>query len=152
MSKKNLFKQQVLVLLAAGVIIASAVSTTLYFTGFFSGGAPAGSVVDGYQNVTFTDASLACQTYTRERYADRMQTLTLDDHSSRYEDASKLYKIFLQLKMRKANDSPHPEPYWVNCFVSATNGNITEFEVGEARNAPRKPIRKDPDKGTISWF
>lgn len=144
-------QQQIVVLVAAAVIIAASVVSTLYFTGYFSFGSGAGKGGVGYQNITFTDAYLECESYTRERYESRLQSLAVDNHSSRYENASKLYKIYFQLQMRKPPHAPQPEPYWVNCFVSASDGDIVEFQVGEGKDLPvDKPITENPNN-TFGW-
>lgn len=149
--RKSSRQQQLAVLMAAAAIIAASVASTLYFTGYFSFGSGVGEGGSGYQNITFTDAFVECESYTRERYASRIRSLAADNHSSRYEDASKLYKIYFKLQMRKPPHLPQPEPYWVNCFVSANSGDIVEFQVGEARDLPaHKPIREN-EGSTFGW-
>lgn len=143
-------KQQAVVVIAAVVIIAASVSSTLYFTGAFKGFSPATGDGAGFKNVTFTDAHLECESYTRQRYESRLHTLTPDNHSSRFDNATKQYKMYFRLQMQKAANTSQLEPYWVNCFVSASDGDITHFEVGEAKNAPPKPVGKEPG-GAFGW-
>lgn len=147
-SKKG--QQQALVVVAAIFIIAASVGSTLYFTGAFSGFSPSTDGGSGYRNVTFTDAYLECENFTRQRYGSRLQTLAPDNHSSRFDNATKEYRIYFKLQMLKPPNEPQPQPYWVNCFVSASDGDISFYEVGEAKNIPPQPVGKERG-GVFGW-
>lgn len=137
MAKKNkIGRQKRLVIGMAAAIITASILSTLYFTGFFPkwvrGDSP------GYQNITFTDAYRECATYTRQRYANRLQHLSADNHSSRYANSSNLYKIYFNVQMSEPS-SPRPGSYWVSCYVDASDGQITEYDLGDSHNAPVQP-------------
>ncbi len=124
-------KMWVLVVAVATVIVS--VVVTLYASGvLFGGNGTAGSV---HQNVTFTDAVLACHERARDSYGERIQTLVTDNHSSRYDNKYYLYKIFLQLDLRHRKKQEVSQNY-VNCFVNAGNGKVRKFEVLEAVDSP----------------
>jgi hypothetical protein len=147
-SKKNITgKQKTLVIILALAIVAASAATTLYFSDLLFGGS-GGDAGPGFKHVTFTDAYLECKNYTRERYASRMQRLIDDDHSSRYDHATNQFKIFFQLEMTKPSGARAALPYWVNCFVNASNGKISNFEVGEAKN---DPAPRPGGSGAFGW-
>lgn len=121
-------KQQILVITIAAVVLifASITGTWLLKTGRLGGSGQQ----SGYQNVTFTDAVLTCEKNFRSRYADRILSLEIDNHSSRFDNKVFLYKIFIKSKMTSKNNK-HGNMHFVNCFVKASNGSIDKFEVLE---------------------
>ncbi|TVZ37298.1 hypothetical protein P886_1639 [Alteromonadaceae bacterium 2753L.S.0a.02] len=135
-------KQQDLwvVLAAIGVVITSVFTTVYISQNLHSGGGIFSSKTDGYQNITFTDAVLTCEKYTRSEFGKRLNTLEVDNHSSRYDNKQFLYKIFLQVTTTPRTETTGE--HFVNCFVKSSNGRIDKFETWEQKihsTAPESP-------------
>jgi len=135
-------KQNVVVLSVAFLIIAGSVVVTLYATGFLFGGMS--SKDKGFQNVTFTDAVITCTERTEETYGDRIQNVTTDNHSSRFDNKRFLYKIFLELDLHGVNGNPVGN-YFVNCFVRSSDGTIRKYD---ALRKDESNYQAKPDDGT----
>lgn len=133
-------KQNILVTLAAvGIIILSSLLT--YYATVVTDKKGMGSQ-KGYQNITFTDAALACEKQTRSSYGNKIKTLIVDNHSSRYDERQFLYKVFMEMGL--GNKTGFSNLHYVNCFVHSANGEIRKFEVFEADG--EKSTK--PDDGT----
>lgn len=89
-----------------------------------------------YKNVTFTDATLTCREATRNKFIKNLQSVMIDNHSSRYEHNHFLYKIFLQVNTTEKADET--ALYYINCYVKASNGRIDTFEIYDNKD-PVKP-------------
>lgn len=127
-------KQIVFVIVGAAGIIVALVLLTLVASGVIDmGGEGKGA---GYQNFTFTDAAVTCDEEVRGTYGKRIQTLMMDNHSSRFEQASNTYKIFLQMTLKPQKDNEIKSVY-VNCFVNASRGSIKNLVYldGESTNS-----------------
>ena len=109
---------------------------------------------EGYRNVTFTDAMLTCQRYIRERYKDRVRQVTLDSHSSRWEQSAGQYKLFFRAVIagrKKTNSqSNSTADFWINCDVSGRKGSIRDFDVIEDKSQKSEVQRRD-DGGLFGW-
>lgn len=139
MSKSS--KANIIIVVAAVLIVVLSVCVTLFFSGAISGFNPM-SDNRGYRNITFTDAVLGCEKETKKEFRKRLNTMTIDDHSSRYEAKDFAYRIYLVVEA-KGKESPQTS-YYVNCFVSAGNGRIIAFEVLEQNESPKtEAIRKN---------
>lgn len=121
MDNKTSKKQNLFVLIGAAAILVALVIFTMIASGVinFSGE----SARAGYKNTTFTDAVVTCDKEVRTTYGKRIQTLMVDNHSSRYEQDSNLYKIFLQMTLYEKKQGEIKNMY-VNCFVGAGRGSI----------------------------
>lgn len=141
MGKRETHKQKLLVAGIAILFLAVA-ALTLGFLGkeafWSSSNNHSGS---GYRNVTFTDAVLECEASTRSEYADRLKSLVVDNHSSRYDDRAFLYKIFFEADMI-SEDSGEVSLHYVNCFVASESGKIDKFELWEDRDEESGPQKK----------
>lgn len=95
-----------------------------------------------YKNVTFTDATLTCKEATRSKFSENLQSVMIDNHSSRYEHNHFLYKIFLQADTtEKANETTL---YYINCYVKASNGSIDTFDVFEDKDTAESGLGTEP--------
>lgn len=121
-------KQNIIVTVAALVIVVVSSLVTYYATVVADLGGDGKN--DGYQNVTFTDATLTCEQETKGSYGDKIGTLAIDNHSSRYDEKQFLYKIFMEMDLRDSEGKG--KLHYVNCFVRSSNGKIRKFEVFEA--------------------
>ena len=137
MKKKQ---QQVLVVCAAIAVIIISSLVTLSVTGTL--GSRKEAERPGYQNVTFTDAVQHCERETRERYLENIATLYVDDHSSRFDNKSFVYKIFMKMELRQSKGSL-TTPYYVTCFVRAKNGSVTKYDVLNATEKSESPVSSD---------
>ena len=95
-----------------------------------------------YKNVTFTDATLTCKEAAHNEFSESLQSVMVDNHSSRYEHNYFLYKIFLQADTtEKANETTL---YYINCYVKASNGNIETFDVFEDIDTAKSGLGTKP--------
>lgn len=124
---KSTRSQNTIVLAIGFAIVAISVVVTLYVSGRFANLGPFARAPGGYQNYTFTDAVLRCQTATRSEFGTQMRSMEVDDHSSRYDAREFVYKIFLKVETPSGNSQGVAMNY-VNCFVSASSGKIGKFE------------------------
>lgn len=138
-------KQQLVVIGAAVMVVLASVITTVVVTGGFSGGG--GDT--GYKNTTFTDAVLTCKKHLRNTYAKELESLVVDDHSSRYDDSLVVYKIFFDMDL-KAQGKGQRSVNYVNCFVRASNGKIDKLDVLEQVET-RDPAIPGNDTNAFGW-
>ena len=143
----KLSKQERYVIFGAVGVIAASIFTTLVVSGviFNVGGGDEG----GYQNVTFTDAVISCQDQTRNSFGNKLTNMVLDDHSSRFDQRSNMYKIFFQVEVTRSKEQEN-NGFYVNCFVSASRGLITEFESLEQKVTQTETIRRERG-GVFGW-
>ena len=127
------------------VIVCGFVATLLFrdnldLAGFF-GGVGGGS--GGYKNVTLTDAAIECQTFAEEKFGERLRFITLDRHSSRYDERSNRFKMYYRLDLYGRNKtSGQTTEYFLNCFVHASRGSVTHFESVENKRQDPEAHRK----------
>lgn len=141
-------KQEVLVIVGAlGVIVASVV-TTLFLSGFLMD--QFSSEDGGYKNVTFTDALLTCDQYTRQSFSGKLTRLNVDDHSSRFDPSSNQYKIFYMAEAKSSDSETGMGEFYVNCFVNAERGKVAYYESLEKKDAKTEAIRKQRG-GLFGW-
>lgn len=139
--KKSSRKLNVIVVGMAAFIVLTSTLITIYTPSFiveltgFGGGRESG----GYQNITFTDAVMACNEATEDRYGDRIRNLEVDNHSSRYDNKTYLYKIFMNMDMYEKKGEL-TQAHFVNCFVRASNGSIKKYDVFENEGRKEKGI------------
>lgn len=109
---------------------------------------------EGYRNVTFTDAMLTCQNFARERYGARIRQLTLDSHSSRWEQRTGQYKLFFRTTMTgRGSTSKGVSPtadFWINCDVNGRRGKVRDFDLIEDKTQKNEAQRKR-DGGLFGW-
>lgn len=124
-------KQNIAVILAATLIIVCSIIATLLASGIISIGEGEETRV---RNVTFTDAVVTCRESAGQTYGENIKTLVTDNHSSRFDERSFQYKIFLQMDILDAKGDLSTLHY-VNCFVRASNGKIQKFETFEEKES-----------------
>lgn len=140
--------QEMFVIVAAIVIIAASVISTLWVAGLlFGDGDEEGK---GYRNITFTDAVLSCQKQSRGAFGSKLIQLTLDDHSSRFDQPTNLYKIFYRAQLSDSENDSGQSDHYVNCFVNAEKGRVSYFESMEEKSLKTEAIRKD-NGGIFGW-
>jgi hypothetical protein len=103
-----------------------------------------------YQNVTFTDAVIQCQNAARAQFDVLLQTLTMDDLSSRQDHDSELYRIFFNAQVAKSPNDPDAVEFYISCLVNARHGNIAEYNALEKKERASEPIRKNKG-GIFGW-
>lgn len=133
-------KKKIILICSPVVAVALTVITTLYFTGHMSMGFMQRK--SHYTNVTFTDATLTCQEATRNKFSKNLQSLIIDNHSSRYEHNHFLYKIFLQADTTEKSDKT--TLHYINCYVKASNGRIDTFDVYEDIDSAKSGLGTEP--------
>ena len=139
-------KQNILFVCSAIATIVISIVLTLVFTGNLD--LRFSSNEQGYQNITLTDASISCENTARNEFGKRLKNLFIDNHSSRYEHAHFTYKIFLQIEAtNKANKSTL---HYINCYINASNGKMTKFEIYENKDAPKSSVNTGPEK-LFNW-
>ncbi len=134
----------------AALIVVVSVSTTFLVAHWFTSGhrvIPA--TVIGYKNITFTDAVLACRSEAESKLPRGLFTLTLDDHSSRFEQGEGLYKIFFQAQVKRAPDDTDTVGVAVFCFVKADRGFVSYYEQLEQTDESA-PVLDKPG-GVFGW-
>lgn len=144
-SKKSIRTNTIVVFVAIGVVCVS-VLLTLLFSGrlieFGSGSER------GYKNVTFTDAQITCEKQTREDFGSELKSVTPDDHSSRFDSRSMLFKIFLDVETTVKKERVE---FYISCYVDAGSGRVKKYEAFENKEAPEgRVIKRNSDK-LIEW-
>lgn len=140
-------RQERLVVIGAVGVVALSVVTTLLFSDVLLNKL-AGNGDGGYKNTTFTDAVISCRAHSQKAYGRQLEQLTLDDHSSRMDDAANQFKIFFKAMMVKRSDDSGE--FYINCYVSAESGRITYYEGMEQKSSPTEAIRRN-DGGLFGW-
>lgn len=131
-------------LVMALFIICVAVASWFYMQHFTMGS-------KGYRNVTFTDALLECESFTRQRYGPRLKRLTIDDHSSRWEQRSGEYKVFFTATMQAGEEATDTREYWVSCDVSGSAGRVSDYDMLEDKGAKSEVQRRQGGGGMFGW-
>jgi hypothetical protein len=139
-------KQNLIVIVIAVVIILSSIVTTVYVSEVMG---ERDSDNRGYQNVTFTDAVLACESDTKQEFGSSLSQLVIDRHSSRYDADAFVYKIFLEAYTPKGTNEL--SEFFVTCYVKSSNGRVSRFDVFEnVESNDSEAVRKGGDK-FIEW-
>lgn len=76
--------------------------------------------------------------------------LTLDDHSSRFDQAAYSYKVFFKAQMAAPKGDVGTADYFINCYVSADGGKITAFDLYEKKESETEASRQD-NGGLFGW-
>lgn len=104
-----------------------------------------------YKNVTFTDALLTCQNYTRERYGASLKRLTMHNHSSRWDQSTRQYKIFFKADIQGKNLMQPAAEFWLACDVSGRSGKIRDYDAQEDKGLKSEAQRMNNDGGMFGW-
>ncbi len=130
MPEKKQYTQLLALIAASGLVILIAVGSTLYFSDalqFTREGGDSGGVM--HENVTMTDAQMACEERARRDFGRRQSNLTVDSRSSRLDLNEGLYKIFMTVDL--FSDNRHQgaaETHQVVCFVNSRRLRIETFQ------------------------
>ena len=135
-----------------GIVIVSILAITSFMaTALFAGGQLtlemfgfSGGDDGGYRNITLTDAQLICEKEAHDEFAQRLKMITVDSHSSRYDEKSNRYKMFFDLDMypKRGKEKSIATNHFLNCFVHGSRGTITHFESVEDTEEESSPIRQ----------
>jgi len=142
-------KQNLFVIVGAGLTILASIFTTLYVASGKFETEPNARQGQGYKNITFTDAVITCKQYVEQQFGDSLRSLEIDDHSSRLEHRRFIYKIFLKAES-PAKDRPGLALHYVNCFVNSASGSISKYETYEEKEETVSPITED-DSNMFGW-
>ena len=106
----------------------------------------------GYRNITLTDAQLECEKEARKEFGERLRFITVDSHSSRYDQKLNRYKMFFGLDVypKRGKNRDIAVHYFLNCFVHGSRGSVTHFESLEDKEVASEPQRKP--EGNIFGF
>jgi len=78
---------------------------------------------------SIVDAESVCGQRVRSDYGQKLNAISVDDRSSRYESSSGQYKMFFQLDVyRDSSKLSGVQTFYVNCFVSARQGSIARID------------------------
>ncbi len=114
-------KIQFIVILSALFVVATSVAITLWVM------TPATKTSDAlHQNITFTDAALTCEKRISDDFNRDIVKLHIDSHSSHFDETHFRYKLFYHLDLREKKKIM---PHYVNCFVRASSGDVSEMIV-----------------------
>jgi hypothetical protein len=103
-----------------------------------------------YKNVTFTDALLTCQNYSRERYGAKLKQLTMHKHSSRWDQSAGQYKIFFRADILGKNPALPAAEFWLACDVSGSSGQVRDYDAQENKGLKSEAQRMN-DSGMFGW-
>ncbi len=140
--------QNIVVIATALSIVLLSILVTLYMSGNLINTSSSASS-QGYQNITFTDAVITCQNSTRQTFGNRIRTMEVDDHSSRYDPKEFLYKIFIKVET-PTRKSEGLTLHYVNCFVKSSNGRVNKFESWEDKEEEVSPVT-EKDTNMFGW-
>lgn len=139
-----------MIAVGAMVIVLVSVASTFVLTLWLTSTDTAAPATVSHQNITFTDAVLACRSEAQSQLPQGLLTLTLDDHSSRFEQGERLYKIFLQAQVKKTPGGTETIGVAVYCFVKADQGFVSYYEQLEQTDEDGAPALNKPG-GVFGW-
>ena len=93
---------------------------TGYRLPFFSSSAP-GSVAEGSMQASVQ----ACKRVVRSEFGESLQQMKVDDRSTRYEEALKSYRVFIDIVI----DGAEREDTYVECRISAVSHEVLDYRV-----------------------
>ncbi|GLS25803.1 hypothetical protein [Marinibactrum halimedae] len=122
-------RDTIIVVTAVVLLIAAAVSTTVYLqrTGALDGDAGDSG---GYKNVTMTDALFACEEKLKRKAGKQLMGHAMDNLSSRFDESKKAFLVFLTANLKKGTSITNN---YVFCKVKASNGRVAEFTLSEQK-------------------
>lgn len=135
MPKRTNTRRQLVVLLVIGVlVVALSIVATLHVTGVLRDFSGFGR--SGYTYVSLTDATVECQNKARSYLGPRLKSLAFDAHSSRLDESSNRYKIFLIAYLFvDETRTGTSEEHFINCFVRVDRPVITTFDLNSAEES-----------------
>lgn len=139
-----------MIVVSAVLLVLVSVVSTVMLTLWLASTDDGEPVVAGHQNITFTDAVMACRSEATSQLPQGLLTLTLDDHSSRFEQGERLYKIFLQAQVKITPDKAETVGVAVYCYVKADQGFVSYYEQLEQTDEEGAPVLNKPG-GVFGW-
>ncbi|MGI1679235.1 MAG: hypothetical protein K6L75_10915 [Cellvibrionaceae bacterium] len=152
MTKKNsphrsTNRQTVGIVVSALGVIGAAIMVTLFlrdeFTLSVSGLGAGGS--GGYQNITLTDAQISCHELAKSKYGKRLKYISVDGHSSRFEEKDNRFRIYFNMDLypRMKSEGDKADEFFINCYVHGSRGSVTHFEAIENKESSPGPLGED---------
>lgn len=91
---------------------------------------------------SMTDAMIICDRAIHEEHNDGIQTLTLDDLSSRSDAGGDGFRLYYEISMyRDPSHTTGTKTFYANCFVTAS-GRVKRMDLYEQKNFVPKAIRR----------
>ena len=148
---KTTSTQKALLIVALISAITLSVFATLYLNGSIIGIRVGDEDEAGYKHVTLTDAQMECDQYARQELGERLKTLSVDDHSTRYDEMDNRYKIFMQAELYDDDDRQGlTKTHYVSCFSRGDRATVAKFQVIEDKDYKPSAIRKTKG-GIFGW-
>jgi hypothetical protein len=89
------------------------------------------------------DAEKVCVRRVRADHGAAVNAVVVDDRSSTFDESSGLYKLFYDLTLYRDGDpNAGVSTFYVNCFVSSSQGNVSRIEYLEKLDFKPKPVRR----------
>lgn len=130
--KKSTALQTLVVLVVAIGLIVLSIGSTLYFTGVPIGefGSKLGETFGGnYKHSTMTDARMSCEERMRKSFKDRIRVMHVDNLSSRHDEETGQFRIYIEADVYKDSDRiPPAREMFISCFTNAESGKIEQFQ------------------------
>lgn len=124
------------------LVIAMSVGGTLYVSGAFSGDY-FGRGSAARKNITLTDAQVLCENRSRRELGRRIRNLSVDNHSSRYDDFDDRFKIFFTADLfENESRKGFTKMFYINCYTRTDRELVTTFEVTEDAEFKPRAIRE----------
>ena|GEM_PF-2151131 len=139
--------QEFWVLGIVALTISMSVLATLWAQGFFFRHHPESAT---YQNVTFTDAVLKCESATRTQYNNLLRNLTMDDLSSRLDHEANIYRIFFNAQIVKSSKDSATADFYIHCLINPQSGYMAEYVALEKKESASEALRKNKG-GLFGW-
>ncbi len=139
-----------LVLVSAVMVVAISIAVTTVFWHYRIKDPDRGGGAVTLRTVTFTDAVMTCQKETRAKLGADLISVSVDDHSSRYDHKSNVYKLFFNALVLSKRSETGRANLAVYCFVRADQGRISHFEQVEQKDdGEAAPVKGDG--GLFGW-
>ena len=88
-------------------------------------------------------AESLCDQRIRQDYGDTLSSVSVDGHSSRYDQMTGHYKMFYKMDVFRGNNQQSGvQDFYINCFVSAERGIVERIEYLDNKKALPKTIRR----------
>jgi hypothetical protein len=90
------------------------------------------------------EAESACSNRIKQDHLGNINSIALDDRSSRYDQASGQFKLFYHVEIyRNGNKQSGVSHFYTNCFVSSDDGMVWRIEYLEELDFKAKPIKRE---------
>jgi hypothetical protein len=90
------------------------------------------------------DAEKACDRRVKTDRGSSLSALSVDDHSSFYDESSGEFKLFYEMQLfNDSNKQSGVTTFYVNCVVSSARGVIAKMKYLEDLEVTQKAIRRE---------